>query len=215
MKKAAKIRQLVPLVVDVLAPVLTYYLLHALGIGDAVALGAAALIPGTSTGVKLLKNGKLDQLGLFMTLLLVVGVVLVFVTGDPRLLLIKPALFVMLGGVFCFVSLLGERPFMMTIAKPMATGGDAGLERLWEDSLHTSASFRAAIRTSTAVFGAALLVDAIGRIVVVYSTPVATAVALANAPGIAAIALAIVYHLKTVKPVFHSIKEQSGLAQRG
>lgn len=201
-----QVKRVAPLLIDVVAPIAVYYALHAAGVHDAVALGVGALIPGVSTGGKAIRSKKLDQLGLFMTLMLVVGVALVFVTGNPRLILVKPALFVGAAGIFCFISLAGK-PFMMTVAKPMATEGDKRLEALWESSWRDSQPFRSAIRMSTVVFGTALLVDAIGRVIVVYTTPVGESISLANAPGLIAIALAIIFHLKTVKPVFHSIKD--------
>ncbi len=205
--KQSKLKIVAPLFIDVLAPVIVYYILHAFGVHDAVALGISALLPGVSTGSKFFKNRKLDQLGLFMTVILLLGVILVFVTGNPRLILIKPALFVGLAGIFCYISVFSKKPFMMTIAKPMATEGDAHLEALWEKSWLESREFQKVITVSTLVFGTALLIDAIGRIIIVYSVPVGESVALANAPGIVAIVAAIVFHLKTVKPVFETIKK--------
>lgn len=204
--KTSNFKRVAPLSIDVVAPIAMYYILHLFGVRDAVAIGIGAFLPGVSTGNNLLKNKKLDQLGLFMTMMLLLGAALVLITDNPRLVLIKPAIFIAAASTFCFISLFGK-PFMMTIAKPMATEGDSRLEKLWEQAWLQSQPFQTVIKRSTLVFGSALLIDAIGRVIIVYSMPINRSVAIANAPGIVAIAVAIVFHLKTVKPVFERLKQ--------
>ncbi|MFC4453534.1 VC0807 family protein [Deinococcus sonorensis] len=191
-----------PLLVDVVAPVALYYLLSWAGLTDVWALSVAGLIPGASVLLHLARRRRVDRMGLMVLTMFALGVALTVWTGDARLVLAKPALFVAVAGVFCLSTLRG-RPMLHAVAEPMATHGDPALTRAWHDAWATSVPFQRALRASTAAFGAALLIDAAGRVAVTYTLDLHRAVALANLPGLLALGGAIVFHLRHVKPVFH------------
>jgi hypothetical protein len=119
---------------------------------------------------------------------LAVGVALTVVTGDPRFGVAKDSLYTGVFGVVTLASLLTARPLMFYLIRPFATeDGDPAKVEEWNRSW-LSPRFRRCMRVMTAVWGIGLLVEALGRIAIVYGgasldlaaalSPVLTAVVL-------------------------------------
>ena len=172
------------LVVDVLAPVAVYYLLHALGVGDVPALTVGGLIGGAGVVVQAVRNRRLDRLGLLVLGMFALTLALVAVTGDPRFVLAKPAVFTAAAGLYCLVTLFGERPLAYDTARPFAVGESPAAERRWERMWGTDPGMRSALRATTVYWAVGLLFEAVGRVLLTYSLPVPTAIWAVQLPGL-------------------------------
>jgi hypothetical protein len=124
-------------------------------------------------------------------LMMVLGVSLAWLTGDPRLLLAKSALLTARAGLYCVVICLG-RPLCYETAKPFATGGDPDRLADWEFAWQHSAALRRSLRVLTMVWGVDFLAESVARVVIVYSLPMNQAVLAAQIPGVVAIVVLVV-----------------------
>jgi hypothetical protein len=179
---AAKLRPFLPLVVDVAAPVLVYYALHALGAGDVLALTAGGVLSAANALVGVVRDRRVDKIALLVLFEFALSIVLLFVTGDPRFLLLKPSLYIAIGGAYCLATAFAGRPLVYETARPFATKGDAEREAAWERCWTASEPFRRELRLLTVLWGVGFLLEAVARAALVYSLPVDEAVLAAQAP---------------------------------
>lgn len=103
-------RQLAGLVVDIGAPIAVYYLLHGLGTGNLVALGAGAALPALSAGYTLASKRRLDGVALFVLATILASILVSVTVRDPRLLLAKDGLITGLWGLWFLGSVRARRP---------------------------------------------------------------------------------------------------------
>jgi hypothetical protein len=164
----SKLRAALPLLADIVIPVAGYYLLHALGLGDFWALTISGMATGLNAVANTILRRRLDGLGLLVVIELALSIALLFVTRDPRIVLIKPSFYIAVGGGYALVSCFAGKPLVYFSAMPFATRGDpkrlTAYERAWDDS----PAFRRIMRVLTVVWGVAFLVDAVVRVVIVY-----------------------------------------------
>lgn len=113
----------------------------------------------------------LDGFALLVLVEVLLGVVLTSISGDARFVLARTSLYLAVGGIYLLVNAFTAEPLMRTALKPIAANGDparaAAFDRTWEKSPR----FRAIYRGLTAGFGGVLLIDAVLRIVIIYSQP--------------------------------------------
>ncbi|WP_274649674.1 VC0807 family protein [Paenibacillus humicola] len=196
MAAPSKFKALFPILFDLIVPVIGYYILHQLGIGDVVALTVSGMAAGASTTVQTIRRRRLDGVGMLVVIEIVFSIALLFWTNDPRVFLIKPSFYVAVAAIYAWVTCFTGRPFTFDASKPMATKGDpirtAAYERAWE----RSERFRRGEKWMTAGWGIALMAEAILRIVVVYRIPgheVGRALTLSQIPAIVIFVLAILF----------------------
>jgi hypothetical protein len=187
-------RAFLPYLLDLVVPIVTYFVLHGLGVSDVLALTIGGLGTGVNATVGTIRRRRLDGIGLLVVLEIALSIGLLFVTNDERILLIKPSFYVTLAALYAFITCLVGRPLGFEASKPIASRGDplrlAAYERSWE----RSPTFRRLERIVTLGWGLALMADAILRVVVVFSfTPeqIGQSLVLSQLPGLAAIAVAI------------------------
>src|SRR4030095_1032363 len=84
-------RALLPTLLDLVIPTAGYFLLHWAGLPDVWALTIAGSATGVHAAVNTIRRGRLDALGLLIVAEIAVSVALVASTGDPRLILARPA----------------------------------------------------------------------------------------------------------------------------
>jgi hypothetical protein len=116
----------------------------------------------------------------------------VVVTADPRLILVRPAVYLAVAGLVNLVSCFAGRPLSYTASTPMATKGDPERAVAYERAWHHSPELRRIHRQLTAGIGVALVAYAVIRVHIVYSFPTGTAVLAQEIPGILLIALVVV-----------------------
>ncbi|MFC0433046.1 VC0807 family protein [Kutzneria buriramensis] len=179
----------VQLLLDIALAPAAFFLIQAFtSVSTATALLVSILLGAAWTGFGVARTGKVNAVSLCVLLGLAVGVALTVVTGDPRFGVAKDSLYTGVFGVVTLASMLAPRPLMFYLIRPFATeDGDPAKVEEWNRSW-LSPLFRRCMRVMTAVWGIGLLVEALGRIAIVYGgasldlaaalSPVLTAVVL-------------------------------------
>lgn len=168
---------LLTVLVDFGVPIGLYYGLTAAGVGDVIALTAGAVVPAAATLVRFARTRRVDVLGVFVTVMLVLSIIVSVVGGGPRLLLVRDGWLTGVAGVGFLVSLRGGRPlafgFSRRLLERRASGG-RDWDELWDEDLR----FRRIWRVTTVIWGIGLLVDSGLRTLMAYTLPVHTVPAL-------------------------------------
>jgi hypothetical protein len=207
-------RALLPTILDLIIPTAGYFLLHWAGLPDIWALTIAGAATGLNALVNTIRRGRLDALGLLVVAEIGVSVVLVVVTADPRLILVRPAVYLAVAGVVNLVSCFAGRPLTYTASTPMATKGDPERAVAYERAWHHSPELRRLHRQLTAAIGLAMIVYAVLRVLIVYSFSTGTAVLVQEVPGILLIALVVVLIRRRVPRLRRIVDaEQAALAR--
>ncbi|MEW9534447.1 VC0807 family protein [Microbispora sp. NPDC049125] len=192
----AKIRPLLPLLVDIVVPILLYVVLKQVGLNDFWALTVAGVGTGVVTAVNTVRRRRLDFVGILVILEIILSVALLFTTNDPRVVAVKPAFYTALAGLFMGCTCFVGRPVVYQAAAPMAIKGDpvraVAYDRAWDGS----AEFRRRQRLMTAAFAGMLLVESAARVYIVYHYSIAEiekSFLLSQVPGIVLIVFVLGY----------------------
>ena len=100
---------------DVGIPVFVYFVLHLNGLDDRLALLAAALVAGAGVVWDAARIRTVNPFALLIMVVFGVGLVLTFVTGDVRFLLLKDWITTAVLGAAFLLTAVGKRP--LTIAR--------------------------------------------------------------------------------------------------
>ncbi|MFI0711084.1 VC0807 family protein [Streptomyces inhibens] len=193
------LRALLPTLADLIVPTVVYYLLHWLGVADVPALITACAATAGYTVPRMIRRRQVDTLGLLVIAELAATTSLLVVSGDARLALLRPTVYLTVAAAVFLLSCWRGRPLTYTTATPMATKGDPERAAAYERSWHNSPQMRATHRRLTAAIAAAMLGYALLNAVIVYSFSVSQADGLQKVPGIALI-LAIMVMLRSRVP---------------
>ncbi|WP_438484854.1 VC0807 family protein [Streptomyces sp. S186] len=193
------LRALLPTLLDLIVPTVVYYLLHWSGVADVPALITACAATAGYTVPRMIHGRRVDALGLLVIAELAATVALLSVSGDARLVLLRPTVYLTVAAAVFLLSSWRGRPLTYTGATPMATKGDPERAAAYERSWHNSPQMRSTHRRLTATIAAAMLGYAILNAVIVYSFPVSQADGLQKVPGIALI-LAVMVMLRSRVP---------------
>lgn len=104
--------------------------------------------------------------------LFVVGTVVAYLEGDPRLFFAKDGWLTGLLGLWIMFSLWMARPFILHLGRAIALakkGGDVAAK--WELRWRTEPRFRRDLRLVSCVVGVVLMLDAVVRVVIAYAVP--------------------------------------------
>lgn len=161
------------LLFELVLPLGSYYGLRAAGTGQWLALVASGLllVPWIVYGI--VRQRRVNAMALFSLSLVAIATALSMVTGSPRVLNLRDSWVTAAIGCWILGTLLTRRPFIMTSSRGIviAKVGEAGLKE-WEARWDTEPAFRHQLRTLTAVWGAVFLLDAVLRVVLVYTISV-------------------------------------------
>ena len=138
---------------------------------DLVALLVSSVPALLSEIVSISRHRQFDVLGVIVLVFLAIGAVLSFITGDPKLLLIRESFFTLTLAVACVVSLLFPRPIMFYIIRYFATGNDPA-RGLAFNARWQYPAFRRYIRIISVVWGIAYLAEFFVRLFMVYHLPI-------------------------------------------
>jgi intracellular septation protein A len=195
--KASKQSTFGPLIVDVAVPVGSYYLFkEAFGAGTFAALALSSVVPAVRTVWSVVKERKANVFAALILVVNVVSLALSFLSGDPRLMLVKDSGVSSVIGIAVLVSVAMGRPMMTEAFKPFLTRGDTAREAAWERLAVGSDAFRRLERLFSGVWGVALLAECAARIVGAYTLPVDTMVWLGSVVLAGAITLAFLVSRK-------------------
>ncbi|MFE1910027.1 VC0807 family protein [Streptomyces anandii] len=166
------------IVLNVVAPILTYSALRGQGWSEFTALLASGGWPMLDSVVHVAWRRRLDEFAI-VTLVFLVITAAVSLVGphSARALLFKDSATTGLFGLLCLATLLARRPLMFYFGRKFATDGTAA-STAWWNGLWRLPGFRTTIRTMTAVWGVAYCVEAIVRIALTTVLSTGTMVAL-------------------------------------
>ena len=159
-------------VADVVVPIALYYVGRGLGLSELHALLVSAVAPIASVVVQGWVTRRVDGVAVFIGAVLVLNVAIALTAADPRTLLARDGWITGLAGLFFLASLRARRPFVFSIARPLAEGrlGPPGED--WDSVWDRFPLFRHVWRVLTIVWGVGLLVDAAIRVTLAYALPV-------------------------------------------
>lgn len=159
-------------VLDVIAPILVFYICRAFGLDDLTSLLVSAVAPMASIAYHAIKARRLNGFALFIAAILLLNIAVALTAADARTLLARDGWITGLAGLFFLGTLWGRRPIVFTLVKPLGEGrlGPEGVS--WDDCWDRYAPFRRAFRVLTVVWGIGLIFDAGVRIVFAYTLPV-------------------------------------------
>lgn len=131
------------------------------------ALSVATMIPLADNLLHLAKHKKLDAFGAMMMFTFLLGLALIMLGGDEKLLLIRESFVTAAVGLLFLASLLFPRPLIYYLAMRFSVKENAG-ERSdfagnWEYPY-----FRYVVRLMTTVWGVILVAEAVVRTALVY-----------------------------------------------
>jgi hypothetical protein len=173
--------------VDILGPLVAYWLTHWLGIPVFWGLALGGVIAIGSTVFNSIRRNRVDALGVLVLLEIAASIALLFYGSDARLLLIRPSFYTGIAAIYLMVSAFTAKPLSFEASKPMATKGNPARIAAWEKAWKELPQFRLAHKRLTFGWGLAAMADAVLRVVVVYRFPPDRAAWLSNLPHAAAI----------------------------
>ncbi|WP_405870427.1 MULTISPECIES: VC0807 family protein [unclassified Streptomyces] len=196
-KTSKKKNPFAPLIVDVAVPLGSYYLFKdGFGMSTFAALAWSSVVPAGRTVWSVVKERATNGLALLILVVNVVGLLLSFVSGDPRLMLAKDGAVSSTVAIGILVSVALGKPMMTAGLKPFLVKADAAKDAAWERLVSGvasgSADFRRKERLFSVVWGVALLGECVARVMGAYTIPVDTMVWLGGVLLVSAIALGIV-----------------------
>ncbi|MGC4108202.1 MAG: VC0807 family protein [Thermomicrobiales bacterium] len=157
---------------DFAIPLGIFYLLIGQGTSLYVALLASAVYSIASGAVSWLR-GERNEVAIVMFALTLASGAIALVSGSDRFLLARESVLTAMMGGWFFASLRwGEgHPLTYRLTRPILEGR-FGTKPIWGYLWTHDAHFRHIFRVSTAIWGVALLIDAVLRVVLAYSMPV-------------------------------------------
>jgi intracellular septation protein A len=167
------------LIVDVAAPLATYYGLRSAGLSAVTALVLSGVFPAASLAVGAIRHRRIDAVGALVLAGIVVGAILGLALHSARPVLLEGSVPTAVFGVACLGSLATRRPLMFGIAHEFVGPESAQgreMTRLWQYE-----GYQRVFRTITAAWGVGFVLEAALRVVVVFTASTGTATAVSNA----------------------------------
>lgn len=185
-------------------PLAAYYGLRLAGQGEQVALLAGAVLAATRIGWVAARHRRFDGFAALLTAVLAVGLVLSFVSGDARFLLVKESFGTAAAALVLLVTARAN-PLVLVAVR----AGSAGRKRAELDRLCSEVpEFRRSFVLMSVVWGIALLLEAAARVPLVYLlSPDVMA-------GLSVVALLVVIGLLSVWTAWYAGRVQSSNAPR-
>jgi intracellular septation protein A len=153
-----------------------YKVLRSEGLTPVTALLTSGVFPALGLAIRAVWHRRLDVVGAVVLAGIVVGTVLGLISHSARLVLVEGSVPTAVFAVACLGSLRAQRPLVYSLALEFV-GPDSpkGQEMtlFWQHE-----GFRRSFRVITTVWGAAFLLEAALRVVIVYSTSTGTALAI-------------------------------------
>lgn len=182
-----------PLAVDIVVPLGTYYLLRdGFGLSLILSLGLSGVVPAARTVAGIARDRSVNGLAALMVVVNVVGIVLSFMAGDPRLMVAKDSGISSVIAIAILVSVFAGQPLMSAGLKPFITKGDAARLAAWDRLGARSARFRGLERLFSAIWGVVLLSECAARLVGAFALPIATMAWLSTVFLVGALAVGFV-----------------------
>ncbi|MEU7738910.1 VC0807 family protein [Nonomuraea sp. NPDC049158] len=154
---------------ELAGPLAIFYGLRAAGVSQWIALLAASALPAVRAVHDLIVERRISGITVFVLGTMMLTVAMSFISGSPRVLLIRNAWGTGALGLWALITLCGRRPFLY---EAMRVISDRDKQQQWEMNWRDHPPFRHVLRIATAMWGAALLADAALRVVMAATLPV-------------------------------------------
>lgn len=178
-RSRSKLKAFLPVLLkDVALPGAGYYACHLAGTDDRVALSAGAVVAAGLTLVQTVRARRVEVIAAAMFGLFLVGLVATFLTGDPRLLVLKDSVVTAAVAVAFIATTLADRPLLFLLGRRFETGGDPAAMAAFEERYATHAPTRRRFTILSYAWGIGLLVEAAVRTVLCFVLPIDQMVAL-------------------------------------
>jgi hypothetical protein len=202
-----------PLLIDVGIPLGSYYVLRdALGLSLWLSLALSSIGPAVRTIAGLVADRRLNLLAMLMLAVNLAGIVVSFLSGDPRAMIAKDSV---VSSVIAFAilgSVVLRRPLMSEGLKPFMTKGEPRRTAAWDRLSAASPRFRRLQLLFSTIWGLALLAECAARLVGAYMLPVTTMVWLGTVMTLGAIGVAIVVGGAAAGPIQKMIDAEAAMA---
>jgi hypothetical protein len=204
------LRSLRPLAIDIGIPLGTYYLLRdGLSASLWLSLAISSVGPAIRSVVGPARNHELNLLAALILLVNVAGIVVSFLTGDPRAMIAKDSLVSSVIAIVILGSVVARRPLMTAGLKVYLTRGIPERTAAWDRLKARSATFGRLELLYSSIWGTALLAECVARLIGAYSLPVTTMAWLGTVLTLGAIGLAIMIGGVAAAPMAHMIETES------
>lgn len=141
------------------------------GAGDTAAIIAGSLVLAAAVAPMLWQRHRIDGFALLVLGEVAISVLLATASTDARFILVRPAFYTAIAGLYAIATCWTAQPFMMEVTRPIAAGGNplraAAFDRAW----FTSPAFRRVETAMTLGLGVVLLAEAGLRVIAVYTQP--------------------------------------------
>ena len=134
---------------DIGLPLVAYYGLHAFGADTWVALLAATIVSGARSVWIVVRQRRFNPFSALMLAVFGVGLLLAFVTGDPKLIILKDSVFTGIVGIAFLLSLVIGRPLTLEARRSWSPKEAAEIDEAWR----TNAAARHGYRVTSLVWG--------------------------------------------------------------
>ncbi len=192
-RRADALASLGPLAIDVGVPLAAFYLLHdAFGVSLWLSLALSSIPPAIRAAAGFAAGRTANLLALLMLAVNLAGIVVSFLTGDPRAMIAKDSLVSSVIAIVVLAPVAMRRPLMSAGLKPFMTKGKPGRAEAWDRLAASSGRFRRLELVFSTIWGLALLADCAARLAGAYTLPVTTMVWLGTVFTLGAIGLAMV-----------------------
>jgi hypothetical protein len=178
-----------PLLGDVIAPAVTYYLARGLGAPAAAALILGGLSCLPRQVITVARRRRPDGLGTAVLAALALGGLLALWAGSARLLVARDAIWPLAAGAVAAGSCLRGKPVSFYLMRPLLTGGQVENRPFWEDVWAEGSPFRHCLRILAAGWSVILLATGAVELLLALSLPVTAAAAVTAVGPVAVLAL--------------------------
>ncbi|RSM86333.1 hypothetical protein DMH04_14300 [Kibdelosporangium aridum] len=164
--RASAGRPLVALLLwDAGLPLAAYYGLRLAGQSEQVALLAGAVFAGLRITWVAVRHRSFDGFAALLAAVLAIGLVLSFVTGDARFILVKESFGTAAAALMLLASCVTDKPLVLVAVR----AGSSAAKRAEIDRLRVQVpEFQRAFVRMSAVWGVGLLLEAVLRVPLVY-----------------------------------------------
>ncbi|ALG09986.1 VC0807 family protein [Kibdelosporangium phytohabitans] len=146
-------------------PLLAYYGLRLAGQSEQVALLAGAVFAAIRIAWVAVRQRSFNGFAAMLAAVLAIGLVLSFVTGDARFILVKESFGTAVAGLILLASCASRKPLVLVAVR----AGSSAAKREEIDQLCAQVpEFRRAFVRMSAVWGTGLLLEAVLRVPLVY-----------------------------------------------
>lgn len=184
-------------VFDIAGPLVVYYLLRSAGLSTVAALILSGVVPAVGIALGVVRNRRLDAIGILVMIGIIVGSVLGAVSGSAHLVLLDGVVPTAVFGVVCLASLRSSRPMIFRFALE-GMGRDTPKGRDFADRWRYP-GFRHSFRVTTVVWGLMFIIEAATQAVIVETAPTNVAKTTSNLLILAFAAVVIVWNVSYAK----------------